>query len=101
MSAINNVQLLSSLSKDLAVMATKKTIRKTSSTRKLVGAVVLTASFSLFAIPDALAESGGQCASIAGAMIGSDDFSSTSNGGCSILEDFGKSDGGSFNQSGY
>ena len=73
-------------------MATKKTKRMRSSTRKLVGAVVLTASFSLFAIPDALAESGGQCSSVYGAMIGSDNGLSSS-GGCLIRADFGGSDG--------
>lgn len=72
-------------------MAMKKSSKVKPSTRKLVGAVMLTASFSFFAIPDALAESGG-CASISGAMGGSE-FGSSGSGGCLTLErqDTGKS----------
>lgn len=65
-------------------MPAKKNKRNGLSARKLAGAVVLTASFSLFAIPDALAESGG-CLSISGAMDGSDIFGS-GGGGCSPSE---------------
>jgi len=73
-------------------MAIKKTKGVKPSTRKLVGAVMLTASFSFFAIPDALAESGG-CASVSGAMGGSE-FGSSSLGGCVApgRQETGKSD---------
>jgi hypothetical protein len=51
---------------------------------------MLTASFSFFAIPDALAE--GQCASVSGAMSGSD-YGSSGSGGCLVnaRQDSGKS----------
>jgi hypothetical protein len=50
----------------------KKTVMKPG-TRNLVGAVMLTASLSLLAVPDALAEScGSSGVSILGAMSGSD-----------------------------
>ena len=45
----------------------------------LVGAVVLTASFTLMPISDTLAESGGSCGFAIGAVEGSDDFSNKSN----------------------
>lgn len=45
----------------------------------LVGAVVLTASFTLMPISDTLAESGGSCGFAIGTVDGSDDFSSKSN----------------------
>jgi hypothetical protein len=75
-------------------MAAKKTKKPPRGARSLVGAVVLTASLSLFAIPDALAESGGQCASVFGGMNGSNDRSSGS-GGCLtyVSGDFDSSDG--------
>ena len=77
-------------------MPTKKTKKMTRRARKLAGAVILTASFSLFAIPDALAESGGaECSLVLGAMAGSDDASPNS-GSCSIreiTEEFAMSDG--------
>jgi hypothetical protein len=72
-------------------MPIKKIKRVKPSTRKLVGAVMLTASFSFLAIPDALAESGG-CASVSGAMDGSE-FGSSSSGDCVApgRQDTGKS----------
>lgn len=73
-------------------MAIKKIKRVKPSTRKLVGAVMLTASFSFFAIPDALAETGG-CASVSGALGGSE-FGTSSSGGCAApgRQETGKSD---------
>lgn len=73
-------------------MPTKKSKSDRSSARKLAGAVVLTASFSLFAIPDALAESGG-CLSITGAMDGYNIFSGGGKGGgCANPKDRGSND---------
>jgi hypothetical protein len=86
---------------EFAIMPAKKTKKTTRGTRNLVGAVVLTASLSLFAIPDASAESGGQCASVFGGMTGSDDGSAGS-GGCLtyVRGDFESPDGPN-NSGGY
>ncbi len=70
-------------------MANKKTKKVKPSTRKLVGAVMLTASVSFFAIPDTLAEG---CASVSGAMSVSE-YGSSGSGGCltHARQDSGKS----------
>lgn len=62
-----------------AIMSkSRKTVKKPG-TRNLVGAVMLTASLSLLAVPDALAEScGSSGVSILGAMSGSDRVASGS-----------------------
>ena len=58
-------------------MSTK--IGRSRKVKGLVGAVVLTASFTLMPISDTLAESGGSCGFAIGAVEGSDDFSNKSN----------------------
>jgi len=61
--------------------------RRGLSTKALVGAVILTASFTVLPVGDDTAEAAGQCGFVLGAMEGSDDIGGTSN--CIAVDETG------------